>query len=75
MITIDYNFEHNVVRNQQFVFKEYQGIENGDDDGNTWYDGYVESNEEWRYCQLSSRTKPTHQASIINEFIMTDHSK
>ena len=69
-ITIDYNFEHNVVRNQQFVFKEYQGIENGDDDGNTWYDGYVESNEEWRYCQLSSRSETyTPGPSIINEFI------
>ena len=69
-ITMDYNFDHSVVRSYQFVFKEYQGIETSDDDGNTWYEGYRESNEEWRYCQLNSReNRNTPGPSIINEFI------
>ena len=31
-ITMDYNFIHSVVRTQQFVFKEYQGIEKSDEE-------------------------------------------
>ena len=70
MITMDYNFDHSVVRSYQFVFKEYQGIEKSDEDGNTWYEGYVESNEEWNYCQLNGRQETyTPGPSIINEFI------
>ena len=70
MITMDYNFEHSVVRSYQFVFKEYQGIEKSDEDGNIWYEGYVESNEEWSYCQLNGRQETyTPGPSIINEFI------
>ena len=69
-ITMDYNFIHSVVRTQQFVFKEYQGIEKSDEEGNTWYDGYVESEEEWSYCQLNGREETyTPGPSIINEFI------
>ncbi|MFL2985338.1 MAG: hypothetical protein ACJZ5B_07640 [Candidatus Poseidoniaceae archaeon] len=69
-ITMDYNFDHSVVRSHEFVFKEYQGIENSDDDGNTWYEGYWESNQESSYCQLNSRgNRNTPGPSIINEFI------
>ena len=67
---MDYNFEHSVVRSYQFVFKEYQGIEKSDEDGNIWYESYVESNEEWNYCQLNGRQETyTPGPSIINEFI------
>ena len=70
MITMDYNFDHSDVRSHEFVFKEYQGIEKSDEDGNTWYEGYVESNEEWNYCQLNGRQETyTPGPSIINEFI------
>jgi len=70
MITMDYNFEHSVVRSYQFVFKEYHGIEKSDEDGNTWYEGYTESNEEWSYCQLNGIEETyTPGPSIINEFI------
>ena len=69
-ITMDYNFDHSVVRNYQFIFKEYQGIENSDEDGNTWYEGYGDSNQESTYCQLNGRDNVnTPGPSIINEFI------
>ena len=70
IITMDYNFDHSVVRSYQFVFKEYQGIEKSDEDGNTWHEDYAESNEEWNYCQLNGREETyTPGPSIINEFI------
>ena len=69
-IDVNYEFENGIYYTHQFVFKEYNGFENSDEDGNVYYEGELSTNEEWRYCELNRpEQQATPSAPIINEFI------
>lgn len=69
-IDVNYEFENGTYYTHQFVFKEYNGFENSDEDGNVYYEDEFSTNEEWRYCELNRpQQQATPSAPIINEFI------